>query len=78
VSANRNGDVGGKWEWKLAMAGGERLTEVEGIQGAGPQIVFWGGWLPKVLTMVIILPPRPAPPRRLPPSSLINIKKINR
>jgi hypothetical protein len=22
--------------------------EVEGIQGAGPQIVFWGGWLPKV------------------------------
>ncbi len=23
VSANQNGAVGGKWEWKMAMAGGE-------------------------------------------------------
>ncbi len=26
VSANQNGEVRGKWEWKLAMAGSERLT----------------------------------------------------
>ena len=26
VSANRNGEVGGKCEWKMVMAGGERLT----------------------------------------------------
>ena len=27
VSANRNGEVGGKCEWKMAMAGGEQFTQ---------------------------------------------------
>ncbi len=26
LTPNRNGEVRGKWEWKMAMAGGERLT----------------------------------------------------
>ena len=39
----------------LVLGFGVTRSEVEGIQGAGPQIVFCGGWSPESPTMVIIL-----------------------
>ena len=56
---------------------GKEDTEVEGIQGAGPQIVFWGAVSLKV-TYHGDHPPYPLPSVSSPLPSLINIKTINR
>ena len=52
-----------RWWWTIGQENliALALSEVEGIQGAGPQIVFWGGWLPKVTYLMVKSSP-PAPP----------------
>jgi hypothetical protein len=35
--------------WRESCTSYAMIFEVEGIQGAGPQILFGGGWLPKIL-----------------------------
>jgi hypothetical protein len=50
--------------------------EVEGIQGAGPQILILGGWLPPNQLILVIIPPLPSPPFRfVPPIPIYKCKE---
>ncbi len=63
----------------LLCLGCNRPLRLREFRGLAPKLCFGGAGSPKSLDHGDNPPPPcPAPPRRLPPSLLVNIKKINR